>query len=180
MAQWTAWKEWSMIGASVYRKVMKAYKQEIPAAYKRYTFTLFPIFCMLLCLKKSTLELRIRWNTMKAIGRLQAQRLGSDSSEAIHHLAQKFQFLFGEEMPHSGPGRPQWTAFCELMCNPVFVSACQCWPFRPVYFALPFIPLSNKKKFLFTLFPLYVARFSYIYVALSHIFFTIYVVFHTV
>ena len=50
-------------------------------------------------------------------------------------------------MPHSGPlasihTRPQWTAFCELMYNPVFASACQRWPFRPVYFALLFIPLS--------------------------------------
>ena len=34
LAQWTSWTEWSMMGASVCRKVLKVYRQELPAAYK--------------------------------------------------------------------------------------------------------------------------------------------------
>ena len=65
---------------------------------------------------------------MKAIGRLQAQCLGSLSLEAIHHLAQKNPFLFVEEMPPFGLPvcnhiQPVLTAFCEPL-DSFFVYSC--------------------------------------------------------
>ena len=65
---------------------------------------------------------------VNAIGRLQAQQLGSDPSETTQYLAKKFQSLFGKEMPHSGPlvasisGLSGWNSVILCITRPLFLS----------------------------------------------------------